>query len=149
MRQRREEFFMITAMQKKFRESNTSVPGFYKTGSDVWERQTVSHTAGTSRIHRKGSCACGGGCPSCQAKSRDLRVSQPNDPAEIEADQIADQVMRMPAGNSNPVAQSSNSPAAIHRKRDACQKEEGEEDSIQRKTLPSSSWTVSQGPAHV
>ena len=45
-------------------------------------------------IHRKASCACGGGCPACQAKLSDLKVSQPNDPAEIEADQIADRVMR-------------------------------------------------------
>ena len=41
-------------------------------------------------IHRKASCACGGGCPVCQAKSSDLNVSQPNDPAEIEADRAAD-----------------------------------------------------------
>lgn len=41
------------------------------------------------------TCACGGGCPRCQAKSNGLKVSQPNDPAEIEADRIADHVMRM------------------------------------------------------
>src|ERR1700733_9715635 len=39
-------------------------------------------------IYRKASCACGGGCPSCQEKS-DLKVSHPHDPAEIEADRIA------------------------------------------------------------
>lgn len=44
---------------------------------------------------RKASCPCGGGCPACQAKSSNLAISQPNDPAEIEADQIADRVMRM------------------------------------------------------
>jgi outer membrane protein OmpA-like peptidoglycan-associated protein len=52
--------------------------------------------AGTP-IYPKASCACGGGCPACQSRSNDLKVSQPNDPAEIEADQIADKVMRMPA----------------------------------------------------
>lgn len=56
-----------------------------------------AHSAPQNFIHRKTSCACGGGCPSCQAKSSDLKVSQPNDAAEIEADQIADKVMRMPA----------------------------------------------------
>ena len=48
-----------------------------------------------STIMRKAGCACGGGCPACQAKSNDLKVSQPNDPAEIEADQVADRVIRM------------------------------------------------------
>jgi hypothetical protein len=46
-------------------------------------------------IHRKASCACGGGCPACQSKSSDLKVSNPDDAAEIEADRVADQVMRM------------------------------------------------------
>src|SRR5688572_7718916 len=50
-------------------------------------------------LFRKSFCACGGGCPSCNSGSRDHRVSQPDDPAEIEADRMADQIMRMPAGN--------------------------------------------------
>lgn len=50
---------------------------------------------GQPMIQRNASCACGGGCPTCQAKSHDLKVSQPNDPAEIEADAIADRIMRM------------------------------------------------------
>lgn len=44
----------------------------------------------------KAACACGGGCPSCQEEFSNLKVSQPNDPAEIEADRIADQVMSAP-----------------------------------------------------
>src|SRR5205809_6174003 len=48
-----------------------------------------------STIHRKSSCACGGGCPSCQPGAGSLKISQPNDAAEIEADAIADRVMRM------------------------------------------------------
>ena len=51
-------------------------------------------------IQRKSSCACGGGCPACQEKSSDLRVSRPNDPAESEADQIAERVMRMPVNEA-------------------------------------------------
>jgi hypothetical protein len=47
-------------------------------------------------VQRKASCACGGGCSACQTKSNDLKVSSPDDAAEIEADQIADKVMRMP-----------------------------------------------------
>lgn len=76
----------------------------------------------TETIYRKASCACGGGCPTCQtksAKSNDLKVSSPNDPAEIEADQIADKVMRMPDDQpvnvSRPVAQPKEG-KPIHRK---------------------------------
>jgi hypothetical protein len=50
---------------------------------------------------RKSACACGGGCPNCQAENLKiqpkLRISQPNDPYEKEADRVAEQVMRMPA----------------------------------------------------
>jgi hypothetical protein len=45
-------------------------------------------------LQRKSNCACGGGCPSCQQNTA-LPVSQPRDASEIEADNIADQVMRM------------------------------------------------------
>ncbi|UVT17581.1 MAG: DUF4157 domain-containing protein [Nitrospira sp.] len=48
------------------------------------------------QIQRKSSCPCGGGCPACQAKSNDLKLSRPGDPAEIEADRIADGVMSAP-----------------------------------------------------
>lgn len=96
-------------------------------------------------IHRKATCPCGGGCPACQAKSHDLKVSQPNDPAEIEADQIADKVMRMPEGHLNPVSHTSNSLNTIHRKCDACE----EEETLPRKALPSGQSISSQSPAHV
>ena len=51
-------------------------------------------------IQRK--CACGGGCPSCEAETDKLKVqtklaiSSPGDAFEQEADAVADQVMRMP-----------------------------------------------------
>lgn len=47
-------------------------------------------------ILRKASCLCGGSCPSCQIKPNGFKVSRPNDPAEIEADRVVEQVMRMP-----------------------------------------------------
>lgn len=50
---------------------------------------------GPGTVQRKASCACGGGCPGCQAKSDDLKVSHPSDPAEVQADQIAAKVMGM------------------------------------------------------
>jgi len=46
-------------------------------------------------IQCKTSCACGGGGPVCQANSHDLKVSQPNEPAEIEAEQMASRVTQM------------------------------------------------------
>ncbi len=75
-------------------------------------------------IRRKSSCACGGGCPSCQIKSNDLKVSHPNDPAEIEADQIAERVMRMSIDDANLKSNLLHEPNAIHRKCDACEDEE-------------------------
>ena len=53
-----------------------------------------------SLLMRNAICACGGGCPRCvnhppiQPK---LAVSEPGDQYEQDADQVADQVMRMPA----------------------------------------------------
>ena len=69
-------------------------------------------TAGAPPIARKASCACGGGCPSCESKSSLLNVSQPNDFAENEADRVADQVMRAP--HSSPISTETVSPG-IHR----------------------------------
>jgi hypothetical protein len=56
-------------------------------------------------LQRKGGCACGGGCPRCQAE-RDLeeilpiqaklQISQPGDKYEQEADRVAKQIMQMP-----------------------------------------------------
>lgn len=67
-------------------------------------------------VQRKASCACGGGCPSCQRKGgTNLRISAPNEPAEIEADRIADQVMRMPSNPGRSVESERSSPAAIRR----------------------------------
>ncbi|MBX3302612.1 MAG: DUF4157 domain-containing protein [Nitrospira sp.] len=88
-----------------------------------------------SQIQRKASCACGGACPACQAKSADLNISQPNDPAEIEADQVADRVMRMPVRDVRPPAKVEHSSHIIHRKCDACETEEREEisESVMRK----------------
>jgi Domain of unknown function (DUF4157) len=79
-------------------------------GSDAFDRKPAGHAGGREdytivfrsssapspdrSIQRKASCACGGGCPACQAHAGDLKVSHPNDPAEIEADRIAGQVMR-------------------------------------------------------
>jgi hypothetical protein len=126
---------------------NTATPHRASRGGD--NSEFVPHAAGSSIdasfISRKASCACGGGCPSCQSSTSNLKVSQPNDAAEIEADTIADRVMRMPRGIEalkpmNPVDRTN----VIQRKCDAC---EEEEETIQRKPIPSE--TSFQNPDHV
>lgn len=98
----------------------------------------------SSPIYRKSSCACGGGCPSC---STGLKVSSPNDTAEIEADRVADRVMRMPSDRIFPVNDIAPAKKTIHRKCNTC---EDEEPRIQRKPLPSSGAPApSQSPGHV
>lgn len=57
-------------------------------------------------VQRAPTCACGGTCPRCQAKSN-LTISQPNDPAEREADAVADQIMRMPDSSSSGIIKAS------------------------------------------
>ena len=107
-------------------------------------------------VHRKASCACGGGCPSCLTQSSTLKVSQPNDPAEIEADHVADRVMRMGMSKADSV----NSPAVssgptvgdhsltVYRKCNACVESDPDEQTVQRKALPTRSVS-SQSEPHV
>ena len=59
------------------------------------------------------ACACGGTCPSCKGEERlqaKLAISQPGDPYEREADQVADQVMRMAAPSEFADTASSHQP---------------------------------------
>jgi hypothetical protein len=78
-------------------------------------------------LQRKGQCACGGGCSACQTLSNDLKISQPSDPAEIEADKLADMVMRLPANAPVRVDRHSNESEKLHAKCDGCEKEAQEE----------------------
>lgn len=48
-------------------------------------------------LQKKSICPCDGGCPNCSGEIQTkLTIGQPNDKYEQEADQVADQVMRMP-----------------------------------------------------
>lgn len=50
---------------------------------------------GQNRLQRKPeTCACGGGCPRCQARF-DLQIGAPDDAYEREADAVAERVMRL------------------------------------------------------
>jgi len=84
-------------------------------------------------LQRKASCACGGSCPRCQAKST-LTLSQPNDPAEREADAIANRVLQMSVPEALPLMHPGNASDTIHRQCDAYEAED--EMSVQRKPLP-------------
>ena len=53
-------------------------------------------------IQRKPGCPCGGGCPRCKEElnlQTKLRIGEPGDKYEQEADRVAEQVMRMPELN--------------------------------------------------
>lgn len=55
--------------------------------------------ADSTPLQRKPGCACGGGCPRCQEQAllqTKLKISEPGDAYEQEADRIADEIMQMP-----------------------------------------------------
>ncbi len=95
-----------------------------------------AYSIAVPHLYRKGSCACGGACPECQAKAKGLKISQPNDAAEIEADEIAERVMRMPKNETSDHEMPGKTGEAvpkIHRKCTAC---EDEGTIIRRNPLP-------------
>lgn len=72
-------------------------------------------------IQRKPGCPCGGGCPSCKEEATiqtKLKIGEPNDKYEQEADRVAEQVMRMP---DRQVSGISKGPAKIQRKCASCE----------------------------
>ena len=106
----------------------------------VAQPTAVSEVApGSSIFLRRSSCPCGGGCSACQTVSGDLSVSQPNDAAEIEADRIADSVMRMPAADfDNDRVIGGPGSGMIHRKCNACADADDQDEIVDRKALPTS-----------
>lgn len=66
-------------------------------------------------IQHKASCTCGGGCTTCQERSGALRISHPNDPSEIEADQIASSMGRS-TGRGKVQSHIKKAPDTIHAK---------------------------------
>ena len=134
------------APKAKIAEHNPAHVFAWGHGSQRNEAAQRISSFSSALIQRKASCACGGGCPVCQARANNLKVSQPNDPAEIEADQIADKVMRMPAGAETPAVSRANSATSIQRKCSACVEEE---ESIKREPLSAAGGVSSQNPDHV
>lgn len=118
--------------------------------TQIDDNAPVSFGTGIGILSRKSSCSCGGRCPSCRSgpDASNLRVSQPTDAAEIEADQIADRVMRMAVRDAKPKSNLSHTPNSIQRKCDSCMDEEDKE-TISRKPLPSRAAVPAQSPEHV
>jgi hypothetical protein len=103
--------------------------------NDVRSRLIPSLSTGLPLLQRQ--CACGGGCPRCQEGlgiQTKLKISEPGDVYEQEADRIADQVMRMP----DPAVQ-----------RQKVLEKENEERVVQRKTITSEGQDVSEVPSSV
>lgn len=75
-----------------------------------------------------------------------MRVSQPADTAEIEAETIADKVMRMPTSDGMSDTTSKSFSGTTHRKPSI---HDNEESTIQRKPVSPSSHVPSQSTAHV
>jgi len=81
------------------KDRNVAVTGRRDSTALEAARPEVHGSICTPFIQCKASCACGGGCPRCQSRSRfqaKLKIGQPNDRYEQEADRVANQVMRMP-----------------------------------------------------
>ncbi|MFS0518431.1 DUF4157 domain-containing protein [Nostoc sp. UIC 10607] len=95
--------------------------------SRVFSLQRTVGNRAVEQILGKGAvlqrkCACGGDCPSCKEKlgiQTKLKISEPGDRYEQEADRIADEVMRIP----EPSVQRQTEP------------EEEDEEMIQRKAM--------------
>lgn len=112
--------------QKASAQINEAASSHTKRRIDVPAGETSPYFSGsgfTPFLYRKASCACGGGCPSCASASSGLNVSRPGDAAEVEADRIADTVMRM-ADDSPVSVGASSAPHSIHRKCSACDDDE-------------------------
>ena len=92
-------------------------------------------------IQRAPTCACGGSCPRCQSAASGLKISEPNDPYEREADAVADRVMRM-AGAERPAAPTE---PVLQPKRATYQGKDDEEKLLQTKA-ESSSFSAQSSP---
>ncbi len=132
------------------RQAKTQAPVYKKPVLDTPAPRAVAPVSTNTGVLQRKSCACGGGCPTCQAKSSDLKVSQPNDAVEIETDRVADKVMRMQIDEAKPNENMLDPPDQIHRKSSSCEVK-AVKDKIQGEgeILPFVGGIPSQSPAHV
>ena len=116
------------------------------TPASVFKVRGHPHEKKIDRTDRYSHCACGGGCPACQNKSCDTAVSQPSDTAEVEADKIADEVMRIPADDSYSKTSKNNSAKSIQRESSLGKNQPR---TISRKSTTANAARISQSPMHV
>jgi hypothetical protein len=87
----------MQALARKSAKDESAVKRSATRTPDLSERSPSRRLSPTLFIQRQTVCPCDGGCPRCapvvQAK---LKIGQPNDKYEQEADRIAEQVMSMP-----------------------------------------------------
>src|SRR5262245_19069010 len=83
--------------------SGTKRPKAEAHGAGVAPRFVQAAAVLDGGVVRRKSCACGGSCPHCRAQSlhapapgSELTIGALDDPAERQADRMADRVMRMP-----------------------------------------------------
>ncbi|MCY7272244.1 MAG: hypothetical protein LH702_00505 [Phormidesmis sp. CAN_BIN44] len=84
---------MNMALMAKEKAQAVSQARSTPTSRAILQRQPISSVADSGE-----HCACGGGCPRCQKSAllqTKLKISEPGDKYEQEADRVADQVMRM------------------------------------------------------
>ncbi len=106
-------------------------------------RYPVHKSAPLLIIQRKPTCPCGGGCPRCRTSlpiQAKLKIGQPNDKYEQEADRIADRVMQVQDSETSGI---SKVPTNIQRKCSTCtgsnrlSESIEEKEEVQRKPLAS------------
>lgn len=88
-------------------------------------RSLSTGLTGSAMLQRQPGCTCGGGCPRCQEEAflqTKLKISEPGDKYEQEADRVAEQVMRMP----EPLLQWPVEPKAEELQRQPMEEEEEE-----------------------
>ncbi len=115
------------------------MPRFHQPPVRGWAFSFFAHPF----LQRKPSCPCGGGCPRCNAPislQPKLKINEPNDQYEQEANRVAEQVMRM---SDHEVAGVLPAPMKVQRKCAACagghelcpECEKEEEASLQRASI--------------
>lgn len=90
-------------MARQFAQVPVQVNAPTRTPSRLSSRRETAaasllHGIGVRPVIARAPCACGGSCPACRGGGAALRVSEPIDPAEREAEHVAGIVMRAPEG---------------------------------------------------